>query len=180
MLSRAQVLDGHKGWESKSCISSQPRRLAAWFTRLVCHGIGACSNRWEGRVVPYCWKTRCCVVLCIWTKTGFLRWKINCIFRLSLCSAPFLSPFFKGKKKSDTVYVFVTCRFYLFFPVYKYMEDVFFVAIVKLWNMNKGVQYDMSCCYMIFAMLPRDIPGVSMHTLRCSLLRCMCFFGHVL
>lgn len=93
---------------------------------------------------------------------------------------PFSLPFFQGEKKSDTVYVFVTCRFYLFFPVYKYMEDVFFVAIVKLWNMNKGVQYDMSCCYMIFAMLPRDIPGVSMHTLRCSLLRCMCFFGHVL
>lgn len=34
---------------------------------------------------------------------------------------------------------------------------MFFLAIVKLWDMNKGVQYDMSS-YMILAMLPRDIP----------------------
>lgn len=33
------------------------------------------------------------------------------------------------------------------------------MAIVKLWNVNKRVQYDV-CCYMILAMLPRDIARV--------------------
>jgi len=38
------------------------------------------------------------------------------------------------------------------------------VAIVKLWNVNKRVQYDMSC-YMILAMLPRGIARVCMFRL---------------
>jgi hypothetical protein len=94
---------------------------------------------------------------------------------------PFSLPFFQGEKKVRhcirICYLQVLSFFFLYTSTWRMF---FFVAIVKLWNMNKGVQYDMSCCYMIFAMLPRDIPGVSMHTLRCSLLRCMCFFGHVL
>ena len=58
-----------------------------------------------------------------------------------LCS--FSLSFFFSRKKSETLYVFVTCRFYVSF-VYKYMED-FLVAIVKLWNVNKRVQYDYIC-----------------------------------
>jgi hypothetical protein len=48
------------------------------------------------------------------------------------------------------------------------------VAIVKLWNVNKRVQYDM-CCYMILAMLPRDIARVCLLvSLLLSLLLCLC------
>jgi len=87
-----------------------------------------------------------------------------------LMFCPFLS--FFQEKKSQTV--FVTCRFYIYFFCIQVHGGCFFVAIVKLWNMNKGVQYDMSC-YMIFAMLPRDsIPRACMFTLRSSLLLCMC------
>ena len=163
MLARAQVLDGHKSWESKSCISSQPRRLAALFTRLVWTDVKEGLFHTVGR--------RDVVLYYVFRQTVFLRWKINCIFRLSLCSAPFLSPFFK--KKSQTLYTYLLPAGFIFFFLYTSTWRIFFcVAIVKLWNMNKGVQYDMSC-YMIFAMLPRDIPGVCIHTLCSSLLRCV-------
>lgn len=89
---------------------------------------------------------------------SFLRWKINCIFRLSLCCAPFLYPFSFLEKKRVRHYTCLLPAGFMFLFCTSIWR-IFLVAIVKLWNVNKRVQYDM-CCYMILAMLPRDIARV--------------------
>lgn len=101
-----------KDGNSKNCISSQPRRLDAWFTRLVWH----CLNTWEGRVVPYGWKTRCCVVYYVFRRRLFfftLKNKLHLPSFFVLCSFS-LSFFFSRKKEWDTIrvcYLQVLCFF---------------------------------------------------------------------
>ena len=131
-----------------------------WFEQMWRKG---CSIRLEDEML-------CCTMYldkdCFFTLKNKLHLPAFFVF------CPFSLSFFQ-EKKSDTVYVFVTCRFYIYFFCIQVHGGCFFVAIVKLWNMNKGVQYDMSC-YMIFAMLPRDIPRVCMFTLYSS---CMYAFS---
>lgn len=148
MRARVKCLMDAKAGNSKSCISSQPRRLAAWFKRLVWHGMGACLNRW-GRVLPYGWRTRCFVVLCIFRqRPGFFTLKINCIFGLSMFRHPL---FFWRKNVRNCIRI---CYLQVVFYCTSTWRIFLFLRIVKLWNMNKRVQYDMSCD-MILAMLPR-------------------------
>ena len=122
MLARAQVLDGHKSWESKSYISSQPRRLAALFTRLVWIDVKEGLFHMVGR--------RDVVLYYVFRQRLFFTLKNKLHLPAFFVFCPFSLSFFQ-EKKSDTVYVFVTCRFYLFFPVYKYMEDFFLCGNCK-------------------------------------------------